>query len=718
MNACPPEPGRPVHGTLYDDMTELPDTSIREEPIPRQEDENHPADDAVWLGKADWIALAVALGLAVLVRAVYLVQSLHWPYLDQPISDAALYVDRARGVLAGYWPAHNMAHSQGPLYPYLLAAVLAITETWRLLLYAQMAIGCASVALVYLIARRGGNTLSAVLATLLCVAYGPLVANEGKLLTESLATFLSLLAVYGLVRQIDAIRWGWIAVIGIALGAAAGLRPSYLMVVPLAAAWVGWRHRRIGGRPLLAAAVMAALAALMIAPWTYQNYRAERVFIPISSAGGITFFLGNNPTAAGTLSLGGVLSGGVGTQNEEQLARAEAVLGRKLNSAQASSFWYKRALRFIYEHPRWWAWIMWRKLRLHFSSVEVANVYSFHVERSVIPVLWVLAVPFGLIGSLGLVGLVLSARRPAAHPILILLGVGLLTCMVFYTSSRFRMPTVPLMAILAGWGVQRAIAWWTEGRRTKTLAALGATLCLTVLMLWPVGGPLPSPMLFGKRNLALMLGRAGEPDRGRAILQSQLQPDVPIDDRGEAYLALGRLESDQRRYPEAITALTKALELDPRNFAPYRDLAKANYEFGRYSQAADNARALLDKNQRDIECRVILGRCLARQKRWAEAVAELEKAAQLAPSNPGVLYYLGDAYMGLHQYDKAIEAFRQSSRHTENVDIMISLAYCHAQINQRDQARAILARILARDPENRRAKALVQKIGGLAPRGR
>ncbi len=665
-----------------------------------------------WLVGGDWIALGLLVGAAVVVRAVYFVQSQAWPYFDQPVSDAALYLDRARGILGGYWPPGNMAHSQGPLYPYLLAGVLSITGGHRLILILQMVLGCTSVALVYLASRRAGGRTAAVLAALLCLGYGPFLANEGKLLTESIATCLSLLVVYGLIRQTDRLRWSWLVVVGLALGLASDLRPSYLLAVPLVAAWVGWRRRRTGWRAIVPAGVLCVVAAAPVAPFTWQNYRAERVFIPLSSAGGITFFLGNNPMAAGTLSFGGVLTGGVGTQHEEQLSRAEQVLGRKLTSAEASTFWYKRGARFILEHPRWWAWIMWRKVRLHFCSVEVANVYSFYVERSVISVLRLLAVPFGVIGAFGVVGVVLSTRRVEAQPLLILLGVGLLTCMVFYTSSRFRMPTVPLLAVLGGWAVERAIAWWRTGRRARAAAAAASGAVLTVLMVWPVGGPLPSPELFGRRNLASMLARSGEPDRARAILAPQLDPNAHPDDRSEAYLALGRIESGQKRFREAVDALTHALEIDPRNVAPHRELAKAYYHLARYDQAVKHARDLLAQNPRDLECQGLIGQCHMKQRRWADAITALEQVERMAPRNAHLLNLLGQAYAGTHQYRKAIEVFARSVALRPDPPVMLNLAVCYMRINEKEQARELVDRVLDADPDDTKARALIRRLGG------
>lgn len=663
---------------------------------------------------ADWIALGVILAIALIVRVVYWVQSQDWPYIDFPISDGSLYLTRARGVLTGEWPLPAMAHSQGPLYPYLLAGVLALTDGHRLMILLQLAVGCVSIGVVFILARRLAGLTAAIVASVLCIGYGPMIANEGKLLTESLATLLSLMAVLALSRQVREIRWSWLIAAGIALGLASLLRPSFMLTLPVLAVWLLFVHRRELLRAAVAGASLCAVGGLMIAPFTWQNYRAEGVIIPISSAGGITFFLGNNPTAAGTLSFGHVISGGVGTQNEEQLAMAERVLERKLNSAEASTFWYKRGLRFIAEHPRHWAWIMWRKLRLFFSNEEVANVYAFVVEQRIILVLKVLAVPFGLIAGPGLVGAWLARRQRRAQPILLVLGLGFITCMAFYTSSRFRLPMVPLTAVLAGVAVARVAGWFRRGAHVRAIAASVVAIILVALMSIPVGPPLPSPERFGRRNLASMLARAGEPDRGRTMLEPELDPNVGSEDRSEAYLTLGRLELEQSRFREAVDALRKCLEIDPNpsNVAPRRELAKAYYQLGRFSDAIEQAELLLRRNRRDLECRVIIGQCHFRRKQWSEAIEVFHEAHQMAPKNPVILFLLGQAYANQARYDEAVDALAKSVALDKRPAPMLSLAYCLSKSGKVNEARGVLVELLKRDPENQKAKALLIKLGG------
>jgi len=663
---------------------------------------------------ADWLVLAGLVALAASTRTVYYLQSLAWPYFDQPVSDAAMYLDRARGLLNGSWPPPNTAHSQGPLYPYVLAAILKLTDGYRLMLVIQLILGCASVGLVYGIARRITGRTGATVASLGYIGYGPLLSTEGKLLTESMSIFLALLALCWLGRLTDRVSWWRLVLAGFCLGLASLLRPPLMPAIPAIGAWIWWTHRAARARGILAAGLLCASAALPIAPFTRHNYPAEGEIIAITSAGGITFWLGNNPLAAGSLSLGGVISGEVSSQHEEQLSAAERVLGRKLTSGQASRFWYGRGLAFIRKYPRQWAWILWRKFRLFFSNEEVANVYAFASEQLDISILRATAIPFALIGAAGLVGVILLIRRPEAQPIVIMLALGFASCMVFYTSSRFRLPVVPLLVILGGCGIGRVLAWYHNGDYRRMAAAVAAFVILAGAMWWPVGGPLPPAEWFGRRSLAHMLSRNGDYERARALLAPQLEPNVPNEERAAAWLMLGRVEMERRRYPQAVEAFGNALKIDPTTLTPHRYMAIANYSLGQYAKAIESAKVVLKQNPRDMECRLLIGECLIRQQKWSEAIEEARKAQAVEPRNLQAMHQLGQAYYGLHRYEQAAECFQTVLKVRPEPLVVVNFALCLNRMGRTAEARQVLQRLLSAEPDHPQAKALLRDLGGAA----
>ncbi len=664
------------------------------------------------LSRSDWVICGVLMAVAALVRCVYYYQSLNWPYFDQPISDAAMYLGRARGLLEGSWPPPHTAHSQGPLYPYLLAVFLKTAASTRPVVVLQLLLGCLNAGLVYAITRRLAGPMASVVAAVLCLGYGPLVATEGKLLTESPSITLTLVAAWwavGLAFEPNRLRAGGV---GLMLGLSSALRPAMLTAIPLLIVWLIWRYRRRGSGLMMVPATLGAGAILIIAPFAIHNHRAEGEWIALSSAGGITFFLGNNPTAAGSLSLGGVITGEVATQHEEQLAAAEKVVGRRLTSGQASQFWYKRGLTFVRKYPRWWSWVLWRKLRLYFSNVELANVYAYEVERADVSVLRLLAIPFGLIVAVGVPGGLLAVRRPQAQPIVLLAALGLASCLIFYTSSRMRLPAVPFWAILGGYGIEEVFGWYRQGRRGAALGMAGLSGALLLATVLPVGGSIPSTERFGRRSLAHMLARDGHYDRARAMVVPQLSADMPSEDRSAAYVILGRIELEARRFQEALDALQTAHRLDPNDLPTRRYMTVAQMQLGRYSEAMEGAHAILAKNPRDIDARVLMADCLVRQRKWAEALDELEVVRRIVPDHAPAAFLYGQIYFAQHQYDKAAQEFRRAARRNPSPQILVNLAVCLMQMNQREEAIATLKQALEMEPDMPQAKAFLAELTG------
>lgn len=83
------------------------------------------------------------------------------------------------------------------------------------------------------------------------------------------------------------------------------------------------------------------------------------------------------------------------------------------------------------------------------SSFELPNSLSVYAHRDVIPFLRILALPFPLLLTLGTLGAILR-RRERAFRLLALLALFYMGSMLFFTVFyRFRIPTVPLLAVLA-----------------------------------------------------------------------------------------------------------------------------------------------------------------------------------------------------------------------------------------------------------------------------
>jgi hypothetical protein len=135
------------------------------------------------------------------------------------------------------------------------------------------------------------------------VACDPILLNQQTLvMTETLAAFLSMLALWCLARYSDHHYWWNAGLAGGAIGLAALCRPTFLPWLGLVAGAMVISDFRFqisdwkipGLRALANVAALAVVAAAVISPWAYRNYKEFGKPILTTTHGGYTLLLGNN----------------------------------------------------------------------------------------------------------------------------------------------------------------------------------------------------------------------------------------------------------------------------------------------------------------------------------------------------------------------------------------------------------------------------------------
>ena len=97
-------------------------------------------------------------------------------------------------------------------------------------------------ALTYLLARSLMGARAAVIASLLCALYSVLIFFEGRLLFDSVLTFLATLWLTMAVLGENKRSVGWYALLGVLLGLICIMRPTFLAVAPFLIGYVAWMH--------------------------------------------------------------------------------------------------------------------------------------------------------------------------------------------------------------------------------------------------------------------------------------------------------------------------------------------------------------------------------------------------------------------------------------------------------------------------------------------
>ncbi len=136
-----------------------------------------------------------------------------------------------------------------------------------------------------------------------------------------------------------------------------------------------------------------------------------------------------------------------------------------------------------------------------------------------------------------------------------------------------------------------------------------------------------------------------------------------LGDRAEVHNLFGRAYRETKHYDEAIEEFKKAIAQDTK-------LARAHYNLGLTYLLKDGALALKEAaEQFRIELSVYpdeflavynLGLVCVVERKYEEAVNLLEKASRLRPQNPDVRLFLGNAYHGLSQFERAIESIKKA----------------------------------------------------------
>lgn len=421
------------------------------------------------------------------------------------------------------------------------------------------------------------------------------------------------------------------------------LRENMLLVFPLFAllplAARGSLRRRAAG-----AAVLAAAFALPLLPSAIHNARTGGGFLPTTFQGGVNFYIGNNPGANGSyqsLALGKQVPY---YERRESIRLAEQRTGRKLTAAEVSRFWLAEALCWARREPVAFLALQARKLALFWSWYERPDAVDYYYLRALSPMLGLPLLEFGGASLLALIGLWLARDRLAdLAPVLLFVALWMVATVAFFVFSRYRMPVVPALLLLAGLPVAELVRAFEQGRRCRA-----AVLASAVAVAWLA----PHAMGFEPRHdlVAYNLGRlyqeAGAPARAALHYRAAVAAN-PKDFL--SCLNLGSLAARRGRLMEALGWFRRVVAIEPGFDDGWADLGTAYLATGHPDEAtaafdralsmnpanplALHGRALLALRQGDLEQAEELRRLLVEVAPDHEATQRLD--ARLATLKNG-----------------------------------------------------------------------------------
>lgn len=181
-------------------------------------------------------------------------------------------------------------------YGYFLAAFYRVFgPTPAPALVAQVSLNALIPLLVYRFARQEFDTRVAALATCLVAVLSFNTVYASTEASDSVCTFLFMLMLCTFVEARNKGRWTMFAATGVVLGLAAQFRPN-LLVLPAVLALFHVASRRFSWRSMGQGVLLGVMAAMMLAPWVWRNYRLAGELIPTSTHGGVQLWYGSLET--------------------------------------------------------------------------------------------------------------------------------------------------------------------------------------------------------------------------------------------------------------------------------------------------------------------------------------------------------------------------------------------------------------------------------------
>lgn len=437
------------------------------------------SDRAKWSGwvAARWLVALIIVSLS--LHAAYLrwLEPLnsHVPtqVLASPASSGSVPVEtsiRVMGDARDYYSiALNLLNGRGysqsrpdqppeptayrpPLFPSLLAMTFwMVGPSFGIGLWVNQALIILLIPVSFCLGKSLYNSQCGLIAATM-VALWPHGFYFGSfLLTEPLFTMLQAVTFGLLLRSVTAPTPIRVAIAGIAAAATVLTRPSFAVVVVLLGLWFFVLPK--GHRPWWLTGIFWGMIAVAISPWVFRNYLAMDTLILGTTGSGAVFAGAHNPE-----SLACCPGSWVSAQVPDQIA--------EMPEAERDAYFWKTGFDFLAQT----------------SPAVLAKLFVFKVLRLWVPLQRVVAdhvcLPCNVLASLlysilflaSAAGLWLHrSKRSILLLVTAFVGGTTLVSIVFWGTTRFRMPVEPILWIFAAYTLTR----WIEAYQPPWLRGMG-----------------------------------------------------------------------------------------------------------------------------------------------------------------------------------------------------------------------------------------------------
>lgn len=483
-----------------------------------------------------WIAFGIALVVITIVRVL----------LIDSIADRSFfgkYVEFADALRAGTIPRDRIP-DLSPGYLWTIALLRAIGLGVRGIRTLQIVLLSGVAAIAARIADRTGGLAAGIVAAILVLGSKAALVNATDLEPE---IFLLLFSALGLLLISDC-AGNAVAALRFAAGLSFGVATAYRPVALLAsiALFLWLIVRRVRPVAFAIGFILPVAAVLLV-------NRAMTGSMLLMDPGTV-FYEGMNPNATGYAGVAPRIVKdieqtipGSDTMHVAYRLVAARAMRTKLSREEANRYWSRKSLAFITTDPLRAIALVARKVRLLVSAHDAYDVPSMVLKERALSwwwISWALLVPLAIYGAASW----RRDRADAAAPILIYSLCAAASPIVFFVTTRHRLPLLIGLVVLAGMGVMALFE-----RRAWLAAALIVLAAIALSIpgdlqreddyLWTATFEVTQAMTTNERALAA------------TWLPESVPPSSPEALRATAVRELSRTTSPARSFSIAIALL-------------------------------------------------------------------------------------------------------------------------------------------------------------------
>ena len=170
----------------------------------------------------------------------------------------------------------------------------------------------------------------------------------------------------------------------------------------------------------------------------------------------------------------------------------------------------------------------------------------------------------------------------------------------------------------------------------------------------------------------------------------------------EGYYNRGISHLQTKDFEKAMVEFQRSINTDPKFKMSYYAMGMVYDMMGKFSDAEKYYKETIDIDPEFADAYNSLGTIYMKQKKWKEALKAFQKTLQNKMyATPNIAYVnMGDVYLNLEDYPKAIEAYREAKRYANQDYIIYRLGVTLTRAGKTKEAIGELQEGVALTPKN------------------